>query len=53
MKVRAMVQTEELGHLFFQHGSGSGSHYALGIIGLLAVDEDGAAQPAREADSAR
>lgn len=48
-----MVQSEEVGHLVFQHGSGSSSHYALSIVSLLAVNEDGATQPAREANSAR
>lgn len=35
-------------YLVIQHGFGSVSHDALGIVRLLAVDKDDATQPANE-----
>lgn len=42
----------EAAHLVVQHGFGRVGHDALGVAGLLAVDEDDAAQPADEAHRA-
>lgn len=46
------VAQREAGHLLVQHGLGGVGHDTLGVAGLLAVDEDDAAQPADEAHRA-
>lgn len=46
------VTQREAAHLLVQHGFGRVGHDALGVAGLLAVDEDDAAQPADEAHRA-
>lgn len=50
--MKMFVARREATHLLVQHGLGGVGHDALGVTGLLAVDEDDATQPADEAHRA-